>query len=156
MEKLSVRQDVALIFIVTENLKARLLEEFTNAEADVQREIEQFDFRAKHALAELQRADLNRAMAARQQIEVEKRRLDAVKAEILQQKQEIEALSLGSEYPRGTVEGVVEVTQGDNLFEKLAGSQLIVRDGVIIEIRKRSFTEADVIIPQQQILTSGQ
>lgn len=156
MEKLRVRQDVALIFIVTDNLKKRLLEEFTTAEADVQREIEQFDFRAKHALAELQRADLNRAMAARQQIEVEKRRLDAVKAEILQQKAEIEALTIGSEYPRGTIEGVVDVSEGDNLFEKLAGAQLIVRDGVIIEIRKRSFDETDVIIPQQQILSPGQ
>lgn len=156
MEKLRVRQDVALIFIVTENLKTRLMEEFATAETDVQREIEQFDFRAKHALAELQRADLNRAMAARQQIEVEKRRLETVKAEILQQKAEIEALTIGSEYPRGTIEGVVDVSEGDNLFEKLAGSQLIVRDGVILEIRKRSFTETDVIIPQQQVLTPGQ
>lgn len=81
METLKLKQDVALVFIVTEELKAHLLEEFKAAAEDVQRQIDQFDFRARHALAELQRADLNRAMAARQQIDAEKRRLEAVKNE---------------------------------------------------------------------------
>ena len=156
MDSLRVRQDVGLIFIVTESLKRHLLEELQTAEQDVQQQIDQFDFRARHALAELQRADLNRAMAARQQIEVEKRRLDAVKAEVLEHKTEVENLPLNSEYPRGSIEGVVDVKVGDNLFEKLAGAQLIVRDGKIIEIRKRSMSESDVIIPQPQILAPGQ
>lgn len=156
METLHLRQDVGLVFIVTEELKTRLLEEFTAASDDIQQQIDQFDFRARHALAELQRADLNRAMAARQQIESEKRRLEAVKHEIADRRKEIEDLQIGSEYPRGTIEGTVDIQMGDNLFEKLAGYQIIVKDGSVVEIRHRTMTAQDVIIPQPQILQPGQ
>lgn len=156
MDTLRLRQDVALIFIVTEELKARLLEEFAAAAEDVQRQIDQFDFRARQALAELQRADLNRAMAARQQIEAEKRRLEAVKHELHDRRTEIEKLTIGSEYPRGTIEGYIDVAKGDNLFEKLAGVQVIVKDGIVIEMRQQTVRPEDVIIPQPQAYQPGQ
>jgi virulence-associated protein VapD len=156
MEKITLRQDVGLIFIVTEDLKTHLLEELQAAIEDIQQQVDQFDFRARHALAELQRADLNRAMAARQQIDVEKRRLEAIKLELADRRKEIDALEIGVEYPRGTIEGVIDINLGDNLFEKLAGVQVIVKDGTVLEIRTRSMTALDVIIPQQQILQPGQ
>ncbi len=157
MDTLRLRQDVGLIFIVTEDLKARLQDEFTAALEEVQRQIEQFDFRARHALAELQRADLNRAMAARQQIEAEKRRLEAVKHELQERSKETESLAIGSEYPRGTIEGYVDVTVGDSLFEKLAGIQVVVKDGKVVEIRTQAFGVQDVILPQgSPILRSGE
>jgi hypothetical protein len=156
MESLRLHQDVGLIFIVTEELKARLLDELNAAMEEVQRQIDQFDFRARHALAELQRADLNRAMAARQQIDAEKRRLEAIKVELQNRRGEIDALELGTEYPRGTIEGQVDVAVGDNLFEKLAGHQLIVKDGVVVEIRQQVMKPEDVILPQPRILQQGE
>ena len=153
---LRLRQDVGLIFIVTADLKDRLLEEITAAQEEVGRQIDQFDFRARHALAELQRADLNRAMAARQQIDAEKRRLEAIKHELTDRAGEVEKLSIGGEYPRGTIEGLVDIAVGDNLFEKLAGVQLIVKDGVVIDIRRQEMRPEDVILPQQQILRPGE
>ena len=156
MDSLKVRQDVGLIFIVTEELKARLTDEFRVAGEDVQSQIDQFDFRARHALAELQRADLNRAMAARQQIDAEKRRLEAVKHELQERAGDVDKLEIGSEYPRGNIEGLVEISVGDNLFEKLAGYQLIVKDGTVIEIRKQELRPEDVIIPQPQVLRPGE
>jgi len=156
MDTVKLRQDVGLIFIVTDELKSRLADEFRVANEDVQRQIDQFDFRARHALAELQRADLNRAMAARQQIDAEKRRLEAVKHELQDRAGEIEKLEIGSEYPRGAIEGQVEISVGDNLFEKLAGYQVIVKDGVVIEIRKQEMSPEDVIIPSPQILRPGE
>ena len=153
---LRLRQEVGLIFIVTAELKQRLMEEYQAAQEDVQRQIDQFDFRARHALAELQRADLNRAMAARQQIETEKRRLEAIKHELTDHSAEIEKLTIGAEYPRGTVEGLVDIAIGDNLFEKLAGIQVIIKDNKVIEIRRQELRPEDVILPQQQILRPGE
>lgn len=155
-QAMQLRQEVGLIFIVTEELKTRLLEEYTVAAEDVQRQIDQFDFRARHALAELQRADLNRAMAARQQIDAEKRRLEAVKLELKERSEEIEKLAINSEYPRGTIEGMTEVAVGDNLYEKLAGIQVVVKDGIVIEIRKQEMRPEDVILPQPQIMRPNQ
>lgn len=156
METLRLHQDVGLVFIVTDSLKKQLLEEYAAALEDVQRQIDQFDFRARHALAELQRTDLNRAMGARQQIETEKRRLDAIKLEVQEHRKEIEELVIGTEYPRGNIEGFVDIKLGDNLFEKLAGVQLIVKDGAVVEIRHRTMTAEDVIIPQPKIIQPGQ
>ncbi|MHB9132273.1 MAG: YlqD family protein [Armatimonadota bacterium] len=156
METLRLRQDIGLIFIVTEDLKTRLTEEVKAAVDDVQSQIDQFDFRARHALAELQRTDLNRAMAARQQIDAEKRRIEAVKRELEDRQKEIDALTVGSEYPRGSIEGMVDVAMGDNLFEKLAGYQVVVKDGAVVEIRKQKLSATDVILPQQQVLRPGQ
>jgi hypothetical protein len=155
MDTLKLRQDVGLIFIVTEDLKARLTDEFRVAGEDVQRQIDQFDFRARHALAELQRADLNRTMAARQQIDAEKRRLEAVKHELQDRAGEVDKMEIGSEYPRGTIEGLVEIGIGDNLYEKLAGYQIIVKDGVITEIRKQELRPEDVLLPQPRIMQPG-
>jgi len=45
-------------------------------------------------------------------------------------------LELGSEYPRGTLEGTVELAEGEDLLEKLGGCQIVVKDGVVVEIRK--------------------
>ncbi|HEY3379994.1 MAG TPA: YlqD family protein [Armatimonadota bacterium] len=156
METVRLRQDVGLIFIVTEELKTRLLEEFKAAAEEVQQQIDQFDFRARHALAELQRADLNRAMAARQQIDAEKRRLEAVKIEMSERRKEIEELKIGEEYPRGALEGIVDIKVGDNLFEKLGGVQVIVKDGAVVEIRQRTMDPQDVFIPQPRIVQPGQ
>lgn len=71
-------------------------------------------------------------------------------------KTEIEKLTIGSEYPRGTIEGQVEVKVGDNLFEKLAGILLIVKDGIVVEIRQQKVSPEDVLIPQPRILQPGQ
>jgi hypothetical protein len=91
-------------------------------------------------------------MAARQQIDAEKRRLEAIKHELQEHAGEVEKMEVGSEYPRGTSEGTVEVGVGDNLYEKLAGYQLIVKDGLVVEIRKQELNPEDVILPQPQIL----
>ena len=150
MENIRVRQDVALIFIVTEELKTRLLQEMDQAEKEMQAQIDKFDFQARTALAELQQTDLNRAMAARQQIDAERRRMDAMKQEVVERKKEIAEMEIGGEYPRGTIEGTVDIAIGDNLFEKLAGNQIVVRDGVVTEIRTMTMSAADMIIPSAQ------
>ena len=81
-------------------------------------------------------AQNSQAMQARRQIEAERQRHDALKQDIQRQLQEVGKLEIGSEYPRGTVEGVVELKQGDDLVQKLSGSQIVVKDGVIVEIRE--------------------
>jgi hypothetical protein len=159
MDTIRLRQDVGLVFIVTEELKNRLLDEYNAAAEEITRQMDQFDFRARHALAELQRTDLNRAMQARQQIEAEKQRLTAIKHELGDRRREVEVLEIGTEYPRGTIEGYVDIAIGDNLFAKLAGYQVVVKDGTVIDIREQKLAPEDVILPQQQpssILLPGQ
>jgi hypothetical protein len=121
---------------VTDEFKQELQGELQLAAEEAQRRTDQMELQSRRLLADLQRTDLTQAMNARRQIEAERRRADAVKQDIQRQIEEIGALEIGSEFPRGTVEGSVDLNQGDDLIKKLAGSQIVVKDGVIVEIRE--------------------
>ncbi|MCJ7822518.1 MAG: YlqD family protein [Armatimonadetes bacterium] len=98
--------------------------------------MEQMEMQSRRVLADLQRTDLTQAMSARRQIEAEVRRHQALKDDIARQLEETEKMELGSEYARGTLEGVVDLVEGDDLVKKLSGSQIVIKDGVIVEVRE--------------------
>jgi hypothetical protein len=137
MGSIAVKRSIGVQVIVTEQFREELKQELQDAAEETQRRIDRMEFHSRRVLADLQATDLTQAMAARRQIEAEKRRHETLKQDISRQIEEVEKLDLGDEYPRGTIEGVVELSEGDNLFEKLSGSQIVVKDGVVIEVRER-------------------
>ncbi|MFB3882050.1 MAG: YlqD family protein [Armatimonadota bacterium] len=136
MAGLTIRRSVEVIAVVTEQFKQELKAELQLAAEEAQRRTDQMELQSRRLLADLQRTDLTQAMSARRQIEAERRRADAVKQDIQRQIEEAEKLELGSEYPRGTLESTTELNQGDDLIKKLTGTQILVKDGVIVEIRE--------------------
>jgi hypothetical protein len=134
MPSVIVKRPIQIIVITTETFKQDLLKEIQESVDAVQRHIEQMEFQGRRALADLQRTNLNQAMALRQQLEAEKRKYEDMKKELEQRREEVEKLELGEEYPRGTMESEVEIKVGDNLFEKLSQAQIIIKDGVVQDI----------------------
>ncbi len=49
---------------------------------------------------------------------------------------EAQELQLNTEFTQGTIDGLVEVGVGDNLFDKISRTELIVKDGIVLEIRE--------------------
>ena len=135
MPSITVKRPIQVIAIVTEDLKKELMQELQEAADGTQQRIEQMEFQGRRYLADVQRTNLTQAMAVRQQLEKEKSKYEDVKKELQQRMQEVTALELDAEYPRGTLEGDVQLTVGDNLFEKLGRAQIVIKDGVIQEIR---------------------
>lgn len=131
-----LRRQVVLKAIVTEKLKSELKQEVTDAIAQVEDGQQQLDVQSRRVMLELQRSDLNRAMAFRQQLEAEKRKQDDLKTELRERLQEYEALQIGSEYVRGLLEGNVEIGEGDNITEKMGKAEIIVKDDIVIAIRE--------------------
>lgn len=131
-----LRRQVVLKAIVTETLKDELRQEVTDAIAQVEDGQQQLDVQSRRVMLELQRSDLNRAMAFRQQLEAEKRKQDDLKTELRERLQEYEALQIGSEYVRGLLEGNVEIGEGDNITEKMGKAEIIVKDDIVIAIRE--------------------
>jgi hypothetical protein len=136
MAAITVRRSIDVVAIVTEKFKQDLKAELQLAAEEAQRRIDQMEVHSRRLLADLQRTDLTQAMSARRQIEGERRRADAVKQDIQRQLEEADKLEIGSEYPRGTLEGVADLNEGDDLLKKLTGSQIVVKDGVIVGIRE--------------------
>jgi hypothetical protein len=130
-----LKRQILLKAVVTERLKEQLTQDVQDAIKRVEEAQDELDRQSRRLMLELQRTDLNRAMAFRQQLDVEKRKQDDVKAELQEQLKEYEGLTLGEEIARGTLEGDIEVNVGDNLVEKLGQAEILVEDDVIKEIR---------------------
>ena len=136
MSSVTVKRSIGVQVIVTEAFREELKAELQTAADEAQRRVEQMELQSRRYLADLQRTDLTQAMNARRQIEAEVRRHEAVRQDIVRQIEETEKLELGSEYSRGTLEGVVELTEGDDLLKRLSGSQVVIKDGVVVEVRE--------------------
>jgi len=136
MPSLTVNRSIAVQVIVTEKFKEELKTELQAAADASQQRIDQMEFQSRRFLADLQRTDLSQAMSARRQIEAERNRQEALRQDIVRQLEEADKLELDSEYPRGTLQGVVELKEGDDLVQKLSAAQILIKDGLIVEVRE--------------------
>lgn len=130
-----LKRQIVLKAIVTEKLKESLMQEVTDAIDEVESGQQQLDSQSRRVMLELQRTDLNRAMAFRQQLEAEKRKQDDLKEDLQKRLEEFRQLELGTEFVRGLIEGTVEVREGDNLTDKMGRAEIITKDDIVIEIR---------------------
>jgi hypothetical protein len=131
-----IKRDVIFRAVVTEKLKEQIDEEFKEAIGELDRRITQLDIGARQYVSELQRTNIQQAIAVRQQIEAEKRRYQQSKDQLIQRQREVEKLELGAEIIRGTLESQVEVKVGDNLQTALRGVEVVVKDDEVVEIRE--------------------
>ena len=138
-----VKRNVVLRSIVTEQLQAELKEELQRGIEEIDQRIRQIDFRTQPYITELQRSNIQQAMAVRQQIEQEKERQRAVREVLLERLKQVEELKLEAEVIRGTLESEIEVNEGDNLAELLGGQEIVTKDNVVVAIRQRALTDDD-------------
>jgi hypothetical protein len=131
-----IKRDVIFRAVVTEKLKEQIDEEFKEAIGELDRRITQLDIGARQYVSELQRTNIQQAIAVRQQIEAEKRRYQQSKDQLIQRQRQVEKLELGAEIIRGTFESDVELKVGDNLQTALRGVEVVVKDDEVVEIRE--------------------
>jgi len=130
-----LKRQVVLKAIVTEKLKESLIAEVREAMGEVDDAQSELDRQSRRVMLELQRTDLNRAMAFRQQLDIEKKKQDDVKKDLQERLAEYQGLEMDTEFVRGLLEGSVEIQQGDNLIEKMGRAEIIVKDDIVQEIR---------------------
>jgi hypothetical protein len=130
-----LKRQVLLKAVVTERLKEQLIQDVEDAIKRVEEAQDELDRQSRRLMLELQRTDLNRAMAFRQQLDLEKRKQEDVKAELQEQLKEYQGLPLGEEITRGALEGDIEINVGDNLSEKLGQAEILIQDDLVKEIR---------------------
>jgi hypothetical protein len=130
-----VKRQILLKAVVTERLKQQLIADVQEAIQRVEQAQDELERQSRRLMLELQRSDLNRAMAFRQQIDAEKRKQEDAKAELQEQLKEYQELELGIEIARGALEGDVEISTGDNLMQKLGQAEILIEDDLVKEIR---------------------
>ena len=142
-ETIQLIRQIAVKAIVTENFKSQVGNEIQRNLQQIDAELQQLEFKAKRAISDMEKRNPPPAPAElqahnemiRQQVEGEKMRLMQLKEEMQGQSQALVELPLGSVVTQFTVENPVEVRIGENIFNRLEGGEILVKDGIIQEIR---------------------
>lgn len=131
---ITVVRPVVVKAIVTDAFKRQYLSELEDTVKRLDAVIAQIDTQIRRT--ELERQITPQARAIRQQLEVERSRQEAARMELAARMKEAEALELQSEFSQGTVESTVDLNVGDNFFTRLARAEIVIKDGIVIEIRE--------------------
>jgi hypothetical protein len=135
-DSVELKRVVMVKAIVTEAFKQNLVKELERAVGNIENQVSQIEERGRPYLENLKKKGLNqKAIAFKQQISDERARQSAAKSDLLMKIEEAKKLQLGTEFVQGPLEGPVTVEIGDNLYKKVGGAEIIVRDGIIQEIR---------------------
>ena len=127
MDKMFVRVPVAVKAKVTEDLKLKIIGDVQETIKKMDLELEHFEFQAKKALAQAA-GDLSVLPALRSQIDAERSKRQAAKAEAEARLKRAQDLEIGAEIGHGTLERTVEVTIGTDL-DALARAEILTEDG---------------------------
>ena len=142
-ESIKLIRQIAVRAIVTENFKNQVANEINRNLQQIDAELQQLEFKGRRAISELEKRaagtmtnEIRTQMEAiRQQVEAEKMRLLQLREEMQGQSQALAELPVGSVVTQFTVENPVEVRLGENIFQRLEGGEILVKDGIIQEIR---------------------
>ena len=128
---MKLKRAVTVKVIVTEEFKNSLKDDLTKTLSQIDSVTSQLEFQLRRYVP-----DIEQAGKLRREIESERQRHESMKAEVNSRLQEVVGLEIGAEFAQGTVEGQVEVAVGDNLLDKLSGAEIVIKDGVVQEIKE--------------------
>lgn len=134
MESLTLIRPVLVKVKVTDNYKKSVTAELGEAIHRLEVDLQRLDYQEKLLVAELDKKNPQGIPAARRHLEQERQRLTEDRHKLLERLKEVAELELGAEVFYGRMESPVEIKTGD-LWRQVLGVEIILQDGVIIEIR---------------------
>jgi len=134
MASITVQRPVVIKAIVTEAFKRLYVADLEEAIKRVDAIVQQIDVQSRRV--ELERQVSPQTRNIRAQLEMERQRQEGTRIELQARLREAQDLQLNTEFLQGTIEGTVDVSIGDNLFDKISRTEIIVKDGIVLEIRE--------------------
>lgn len=137
MSVLHLKQNVIVKVVVTENFKEEFKRELT-------RQLESAEIKARELKSSLARLVIESAgiqnpsyvESLKARIEEERMLQEALVAQLKEKIKEVEDLPIDSIYPYMVIEGMVDVQEGDNLFKKISQVEVLIKDGIVVEIKE--------------------
>jgi len=123
----TLKRNVTIKAIVTDKFKDYLLFE-------VSQNGQQIDLQLKDL--QTKKAELGAANSKLliEQVDQQIAQLQATQAELKNRIETIKKLENDTYFSQGVIEGLVTLGEGDNLYEKLGGMEIIIKDGVVQKI----------------------
>ncbi|NGQ93907.1 hypothetical protein G3578_01810 [Brevibacillus sp. SYP-B805] len=133
---LTIHRPVKVKVILTEASRETLLADYREQARRLALELKQWQFEGRKLLAEARKKSGDAEKLVRERVAREER-LRKEKLEMLEfQIRQVENLPDGSEIYHTTVESSIQVKVGDVWDEIMTGTEIILKDGVIHEIRQ--------------------
>lgn len=134
MPTITLQRKIFVKAIVTEDFKNSFAQQLESYKAELNANIDKIKTEESRLLLS---GSLNSSdtINYRSKLSKEREQQELAKKEIEDKSKEIQALEIGSIYPYLQLDSLVEVKEGDNLFEKLNAGEVTIRDGVVIAIR---------------------
>ena len=132
---MKIKRPVIVKMVLTDKMRSSLEEEYQNTIQRMEIELEQLEFQSKKMLQDSAKKgpEAYRIVHERLQKE-EKSRKDKINHMKELQKQ-LRLLPEGSEMVHSQVESEVEVNVGDHWDKLMGKTEIIIEDGIVIEIR---------------------
>ena len=136
VKTITLKRTVTIKAIVTEDFKSYLTYELETAIKDLQNKIQEIEKQGQLLIDSLKKEGAaEQVKSVEQQLKLEKQQQLNVIDDLQNRIKEAKTLQLDSEFVQGTIDGFVGIKPGDNLYQKLGALEIIVKDGVIQEIK---------------------
>ena len=132
-KQLTLKRTVTIKVVVTDRFKEYLHFELNQSMSQAKERLRMIDDQLNQIVSLNDAKDDSKRSAATQ-LDSEKVQLQVSINELEGRRSEIDSLELGSHFTQGTVDGFVNVSVGDNLYEKLGGMEILAKDGVVQKI----------------------
>ena len=129
---LFVKRTVILKNIVTKEFKDRLVDELGQALDQIDRWFEQEEFQSRRLISEAEKQ--GNSDVVRKELNIERDRQGQIRLDLKRKLDEIIQLDIGSVFTSGTYDAPVKIEVGDNIRSKLAQAEIIVKDGVVVQV----------------------
>ncbi|GAM12553.1 MULTISPECIES: YlqD family protein [Mesobacillus] len=130
---MKVLQTIIVKQVLTEESKERIHQKYHARKLQLQKECDQLRFELKKLEKSRKFSPETLKKHFEQEIKVHKEKIKLLDFQI----EQLHILPLGSEIKETELQGVVEVSVGDQWDEFLSGKTIIVKDGIVAEIRER-------------------
>ena len=141
-KSVTLKRTVTIKAIVTDDFKTYLKQELQQAIQDLDNKLNEVVAQGNKLVEQLQaQGQEDQIKVIQQQMELDKQQQTAAKADLEKKINDASLLALDSEFVQGTIDGFVSVKSGDNLYEKLGALEIVVKDGLIQDIRGDSNLE---------------
>lgn len=129
-----VKRPVVLKNIVTPAFKEQLTKELENAIRQLEIWLEQEEFQSRRLIVEAQKRDSRSVNQFREKIKQERGKQEQIKSELEQKLAQVNQLETNSVFVSGTYDAPVKIEVGDDIRAKLAQAEIIVKDGIVVQI----------------------
>ena len=129
---LFVKRPVVLKNIVTSEFKIQLTTELKYAIEQIDRWFEQEEFQSRRSITEAKRQWITHQL--RKELNQERERQSQVRLNLQRKLDEVTQLEIDSIFASGTYDAPVKIEVGDDIRTKLSQAEIIVKDGIVVDV----------------------